>query len=214
MVEQPEFNSTLELLSDYVDQIGDDVIEEGVDDLLAVNIDEEDVWLTGHRCDSGDQIYVVGGHPDLRMMGVVYFFSLKRNLGHLLDDQITTSVLNDEDIKPNEDEEREEKAAEILLDKINRDEMAALRNYAYMMISGSSHETHIYETDSGSITGFNIATMIFPYERSFGIKEFYDAVQTVTEVGERGNRLLSRTTMIDKDEDDPAKSRINLNFGW
>jgi len=220
MPKSAEFSNTLDLIAEYVQEIGDTIEDEYVEELFAIEIQDEDYWLTGHRCSTEDAVYVVAGHPQLRLMSVAYFFSLQNNVAYQLDKDTTDALLEESgiEVEAEEDDEQEflEKieAAKILLNRIDKEEMSAIENYIYMMISGGDHETQIYNTDSGVITGFNTANLIFPYERSFGIKEFYETVQSTIESGQRGNRLLGRTMIVRKDKEDLTESRIELNFGW
>lgn len=209
-----DLHATLDLIENYVTDMGHTVDQDFVDELFAVEVENESVWLTGHRCHKEDQVYVVGGHPDLRFMPVVYFFSLTNDIGQFLNDEVVDNLITESDLDVDEDLPPEEEAATYLLSKLDRSEMDSLQNYLQTMITGTTHETQLYTTSSGILEGFNIGKRIFPYERDFGISEFNDAVRTVTEGGARGDRLLRRTININQLEEEPGEVDISLNFNW
>lgn len=206
-----KFDQTLETLAEYVEDVGDDIAERNVPNVLDATIGGTDYSLTGHRCTRGDSRYVVAGHPELRLVTVVYFLSIINNLAADLDNEVAESIVDEE--YEDEDELRRE-AAEILLDRVPREEMDAFRSYCYLFISASTHETSFFSNEDGSLLLFGVGDDIFPYEESFGISDFYDAVRTTVSTGERGNRLVSRSVFIEVDEESPEETEVTLNFNW
>lgn len=206
-----EFEDTLDQIARFVEETGDEIEQESIDDLFTMEIRGEDYSFRGHRCTDGELIYLIAGHPDHRFMSILYFLSVTMNTANLLDAEIAQAVVGE---SSGDERELREEAAEKLLNQIPRSDMEALKSYVYMFVSGGTHETNIYSNEQGSIEGFHTAKMIFPYEDSFNIREFYDSVTSVTGTGERGNRLLSRSIFIDKDDEVPSETELNLNFSW
>jgi len=211
MTSKYDFSSKLDQIATYVKDIGDVIEEYDVDDLFTITFNNDEYSVRGHRCDSGDNIYLVFGHPEIRPMAVVYFLSVTQNTGARIETDTAESILDD---LPDSDHELKETAAERLLDDVDSAEMDALINYTYMFIAGPTHDTQIYTNDEGSLTGFNVSKMIFPYEDDFGIREFSDSVKTVIGAGERGSRLLSRSIFVSHDQEDPSNTELEINFGW
>lgn len=211
MPDSKEFEQTLDQLATYVEDVGDEVQEKNVSGIFSMDFQDSEYSFTGHRCTDGNSIYLVAGHQDHRFVSVLYFLSTLVNIGNQLDEETAKAVV---ETPPDEEQELKEEAAEVLLNRVDRPEMEALKTYAFMFIAGSSHETNIYPNEEGSFIAFHTANMIFPYEEEFGIREFYNAVTSVLAAGERGNEILSRTIHVEKDEAEPSKSELNISFSW
>jgi len=211
MPDPETFNQTLETLAKYVEDIGDELHEESEPNVLNITVQEKEYSLTGHRCVRGDNRYIVAGHPELRYISIVYLLSIQANLAEDLDPEIARAVVDKE---PKDEEELLQEAAKQLLDDIPRQQMRTFESYCYQFISGDSHETSFIRNDSESFIFFAVSNDIFPYEESFEISDFYDAVKPVSAAGERGSRLIGRTVFFDVDEDSPEDTRIEFNFNW
>lgn len=206
-----EFDSTLDKVAEYVVEIGDEIVSRDVDDLFSMTFQDEEYQYKGHRCSANGDIYLVAGHPDLRHMVVVYFFSVSRTAGNRLD-QATVEELVDEDYE-SEDNMRMA-AGEHLLNDISRGDMEAFINYVFMFTSSGDHETFIHRNENDAFTAFHTSKLIFPYDEPFGISNFYDGVQAVMSSGERGSRMVSRAIYVNEDRDDPENTEIEVAFNW
>jgi hypothetical protein len=212
MASSEEFDEALDTIAEYVHGIGDEISEESVDALTA-EIRGEEYELTGHTCiGEEDSIYMIAGHPDLRFFYVVYALSVTGNVANQLDEEIVDELVESgDDI---DDAERRRMAASILLERLPRGDMDALKAYTFMFLSSGHNNTLLHSDENGVFEYYTVENQIFPYEDGFSIREFQDAVQATVTGGRRGNHLLRRTLFIDKDENNPGESQINLNFGW
>jgi len=94
MPDQSEFDTTLNVLADYVEDIGDQILQENIENILTAEVKGEEYFLTGHRCEGKENsIYIVAGHPDLRYFHVVYALSLGRNIGTRLDEEAIDALV-------------------------------------------------------------------------------------------------------------------------
>jgi len=205
------FQRRLKKVKEYVLEIGDVVEESGVDDLIEVEWGNEDYILSGHRCSSGNEIYLVAGHPEIQPLLVFYFLSLTQNVGDQVDEETAKAILEE---APEDEIEMSRQAGETLLDKVPRDKMESLKNYTYMYISGSSHSSYLYTNENDSLIGFHTDRLVFPSDGEIQIDDFYDAVVRVIESGSRGSKVLNSSVFVSKDESSPENSQIRLNFGW
>lgn len=205
------FQRTLDTLAEYTRDIGDWVEEESVPSLLGGTVRDQEYSLTGHQCRSGDSVYLIIVHPDLRFGSILYYFSILDNIGADLELETAEAIVDDE---IDDEETIREVAAETLLDGVDREEMDMLRSYCYQFISGPTHDTEFGNNESGSFTYFGTSHDIYPYEDSFGISDFYQAVRAAVGAGRRGNRLVSRSVYIDIDEESPEETKLEINFNW
>jgi len=211
MPDSKTFDNTLEKLAEYVEDIGHDLNEKLDPNILHITIQDQEYSLTGHRCEYSNNRYIVAGHPELRFSSIVYILSLQSNLAADLEPEIARAIV-DEEYEDEEDLLHE--AAEKLLDDVSRQQMASFESYCYQFISGGTHETSFITNDAESFVAFAISNDIFPYEGSFGIDKFYDAVKPVVSAGERGSRLVGHTVYIDTDDGSPEDAQVELNFNW
>jgi hypothetical protein len=211
MPDPETFDKTLEVLASYSEDLGDEVYEKSIPNVLEVTIQDQEYSLTGNRCLREDNRYIIAGHPDLRFVSAVYLLSIKNNLASDLDLDTAEAIAGEDN---GDEKETRREAAEKLLDQIPRSDMNSFRSYCYQFISGASHETTFINNDSGSLLLFVVSRDIFPYEDSFGISDFSEAVRSVVSMGERGNRLVGRTLFLDVDEDRPEDSEVKSNFSW
>ncbi|RZV05077.1 hypothetical protein BDK88_4316 [Natrinema hispanicum] len=212
MPSSEEFDQALDTIAEYVHAIGDEISEENVGS-LTVEVRGEEYELTGHTCvGEEDSVYMIAGHPDLEFFYVVYALSVTGNVANQLDESIVDGLLEgQEDL---DDTVRKRRAAKMLLERLPRGDMDALKAYTFMFLSSGHNNTLLHSDENGVFEYYTVENQIFPYEDDFSIREVQDAVQSTVTGGRRGNHLLRRTLFIDKDEDDPSESEINLNFGW
>lgn len=215
MATKKQFEATLDTLAEYIVDLGDEIVARDVDDLISMTIGDEEYDLVGHRCRDRDSIYLVGGHPDTRPMVVIYLLSLSRNIGSSLEETIATELAKEhEDYEEGDEPDVPYLAGEVMLNKLPREKVEALTTYAYLFTSGGNHDTFIFRNEADVITGFNTNKLFFPFEDSFGIREFYETLQPVVTYGRRGNRVLSRAVVVEVNEDDPIETEIDINLGW
>jgi hypothetical protein len=217
MSNQEAFETALDKTADYVEGIGDEVVEENVDSIIEGLVRGEHYSLTGHRCRSNvESTYLVAGHPEFRFFSVTYFFSLNEYVGSQLPNEILDEII---DQVANEPEQtgtgsKHRIAGRELLNDVSEQDMAALESYLFMFISGGTNVTHIQTADSGAVTGFVVSTDCFPFEEAFSIRDFSDAVKRTVTGGRRGNKLVERTVFVEPDEKKELEARVKLNFGW
>ena len=204
------FQADLDRLAEFVEDVGDELQAEAVDDIVELTVRGDPHAMTGHRCSRGENRYVVAGHPALRFVIVAYVLSLTENIGAELDEGVAEAIADAEV----DDEAIRETAAEQLLDDVPRSQMRSLQSYCYQFVSGSSHQTTMMTNERGSFTTYIVSRDIYPYEETFGIQDFADATRAVVSAGERGSRLLGGTVVVNVDPEAPAQSEIELNFGW
>lgn len=211
MPDPETFDKTLEKLAEYVEDIGDELHEKSDPNILDITVQGQEYSLTGHRCVRGDNRYIVAGHPELRSVSIVYLLSVQNNLAIDLEPEIARAVVDKEF---EDEEELLQEAAEKLLDDVPRHQMRSFESYCYQFISGGTHETSFITNNAESFIAFVVSNDIFPYEDSFGIRDFYDALKPVVSAGERGSRLVGHTVYLDVDEDSPEDAQVELNFNW
>lgn len=212
-----EFELTLEQMAGYVEEIGDEVIEKNAEDVIEANLQGEDYSLYGHHCQTKhDRMYLVLGHPEWRFMSTMYYHSLLRHTGHLVDEDDAKQLANLENDSEEEitsSDEMRDLAGRYLLDTLDQGEQDALQNYVYMFVSGGTNKTNVF-TEDGVFEHFSVENSFFPFEDSFTIKDFYDAVQSTVTAGDRGWRLLHRTLFVDNEPDEPEDYTLDLHFNW
>ena len=206
-----EFDETLEELADLVLDLGHEIEERSVPNIVDITIRGEEYSLTGHRCAHNDSRYLVAGHQDLRPVTIAYILSITRNLALEMEVDVANSMVEGQF---EEEDDLLSAATENLMDQVARNEMATFESYCYQFISDDTHETALFKNDLETVTGFVVSNDIFPYEDSFGISDLYQAVRSVVSSGERGSKLVRRSVFLDIDEESPEESEIEINLGW
>ncbi|MDB2246534.1 hypothetical protein PM076_17790 [Halorubrum ezzemoulense] len=211
-----EFERTLELLAEYVEEIGDRVEEKFVEDIIQAQKSGQETSLVGHRCLDDGNRYLVAGHPDHREVNIVYFYSLIEIIETSLEEDTAIEIIEKSDVEFEDTYQQingaRQMAAEYLVARVPEDVIAAFENYLYMMVSGGTHHTEIHAGRMGGVGGFVVSSMVFPYEREFGISDFYDAVVPVVEMGRRGDKIIRQSVHLDIDEENPEQSILNINI--
>lgn len=217
MPDQETFEAALNQTAEYVEGLGHELIERSVKDILEGNVRGEQYSLTGHRCDGETgEMYIVAGHPELRFFSVLYFFSVERYVGSRLPGELVDNIIDQtvDDLEQIDPDSMDQIVGRELLERVDEDEMAALKSYLFMFISEGANTTYIQTSDSGSIDTFLISNDFFPYEEEFSIREFSDAVQRTINAGGTGSKLVERTVFTELDEEEEIGATIKLNFGW
>ena len=193
MPEQEVFESTLNELASYVRDLGDKIRDERVEDLYTTTVGDITYTFTGHRCTDGENVYLVGGNPKLRYASVVYYLPVTESIGSMISDEIARTLAQE----AVEEERAKEEAAEILLDRVPYRQMESLKEYVYTTVSGENHTTGTIVNEKDSLTAVTTSKLIFPYEESFGIQEFYSAVESTVNAGAKGKMVLGNTLRPD-----------------
>lgn len=205
------FEAELDLIANYVEDIGHRVHEKTVPNLITGTLNGTEYSYFGHRCEAERGRYLVVAHPEFRYMSVIYLLSVTQNLAEDLDGEIAEALVN----KDFEDvQEAREQAAKILLEGVDRRHMDSLKTYIFMFMSGGNQEVMLSTNKSGTLDGFTVETQFFPYEESFNIQEFYEAVRTTVHAGNRGSWLLPRSLVIATDEENPEETELQIDLNW
>lgn len=217
MPDQEKFETALDETASYVMGIGDEIIERNVEGVIEGSVRGEHYSLTGHRCKGdAESTYIVAGHPELQFFSVAYFFSLETYVGAQLPDELADNIVSqvDDDLEQTDIDSKHRIAGRELLGRVDEGEMAALESYMFMFISGGTNTTVIQTTANGVVIGFAVSTDFFPFEESFSIRDFSEAVKRSVTGGRRGNKLVERTVFTELDEEEDLEARVRLYFGW
>lgn len=206
-----DYEAVMSTLADWAEDIGDTVVGENEPDLFEIETEDGELEsVGGHRVQHGDNIYFVVGAPDNRFLSVTYPLSLLANLTSSIPVEIAEVVVDDSI----DEEEVQFEAAKILLNEVPQAEMEQLNYHLFMIVSAGSIETTIDRNEKGSIVSFNVSRKIFPYEDSFRISHFNDAVQQVVTAGVRGAQILQNSVHLEIDEDDPRETKLEINLNY
>lgn len=208
-----EFELALTEIREYVEAVGDKVVDERVEGIITTEFFDEEKTFIGHRCESGDgPTYIVAGHPDHRFFLIGYFLSIRQNLANEISEEAARKVLESREVD-GEDAPKLQ-AIDVLLSEMSEQNMETLTSYLYLMLSSSTVGVNLYFTDDGIIDFYNVGRQIHPYEEKFGLQDFYDALTAVENIGEMGSRLVGRTIWLDTSGNSPEEYSIHLNFDW
>lgn len=202
---ETELSDALDTLEEFVEKIGDNIVESNTE-VLNTRIGDEKIILTGHVCRTDNHFYYVGGHEKLSGATVAFHYSIINNIATEIPKEHAIEVLNSAGIESQETDPRRE-AAQYLFGSID---VSQTRNLIdHLRIEKSEADTHLTFTEmEGHPTGFSVQRMIFPYQDDFDLKEFYQAALAVVETGKKLSVVLRTHISLQINETDPRNTRI------
>lgn len=207
MPTETEVSDALVTLGEFVEKIGDRVVERDLS-VLNATVDGEEITLRGHLCGDDRHFYYVGGHKSLDGAIIAFHYSLMENIAADIPEQHATGVLNTAGIEAGENDPRMI-AAQYLFQSIELTQARNLISRLRIKKSEAGTQLTISENDAGYPTGFTVERMIFPYEHDFDIQEFYDSVIPVVETGKKLSEVLKIHISLHLN-DDPRNTRLTI----
>lgn len=207
MPTETELSQALTTLEEYVNKVGNDIFERDLDVMSAV-IDGQEVSLRGHICETEDYFYRIGGHERLESAVVGFHYSIIDNIAVEIPEEHAVEVLDTAGIEIKEGDQQRI-AAQYLYQSIEVSKARNLIRHLRLEKPEADTRLTISEDEHGYPTGFIVERMIFPYEDDFGIREFYDSVISVVEVG----KVLSEVPSLHLSlrlKEDPRNTRLTI----
>lgn len=227
MPSEKEFNVALELLTDYVNDIGDSV-EGTIDDV--VGIGASGVETEGVVCSHGASRYVIVGGSSNKYFSIIYPSFIIQSIASNLDEETVDDLLQeyDEDdlVQEMDDFEVAERieedeipddledemitgeahlAAREWLDSLDDELQQEIRFHLMDRLSDSSVAFTVFPESGETVYGFQVARKVFPYEEAFTLQEFNQSVQAVVSVGVDGHNFLAKTFNIREELSSPGE---------
>lgn len=205
---ETEVSDALGTLEEFVEKIGDNVVERNLN-VLNATIDSEEIALTGHICRDNNHFYYVGGHQELDGAIVAFHYSLIDNIAAEIPEEHATGILGTAGIEAGENDPRTI-AAQYLFQSIDVSQARNLISHLRIEKSEADTQLTISENEFGYPTGFSVERMIFPYEDNFDIREFYDGVIPVVETGKKLSEVMGIHISLHLNEEDPRNTRLTI----
>lgn len=208
---EEEVHETLGKLAGYVRDIGDRITHAHAEGVLKGTPNEEigPLEFRGHRCISNDEVYYIAAHPEVRYVTVVYYLSFTENVARELSHEHAEAILEEAELDVHGSDPRM-LAATYLLQSIDQAEVQSFKSYFRIAVGGENYLTTLNTSESGALEGYSLQHLIFPYEDSFSIKEFNDAVTTIVSSGMRSAEIVRRNLHLLSEDEDPAKTKVVL----
>lgn len=226
MPSEEELIETLELLSEYVEEIGDSV-EGDLDEIVGIGISGPDA--RGILCFHGASQYFIVGTTEDRYFSIIFpsyiIESIALNLsedtvddllGEYNEEELTeqfedlelTQKINEDDISNDfEDEGLSGKpylAAKEWLDSLDEELCREIRFHLRDRLSDASVAYTVFPEKEETIYGFQVERKVFPYEDEFTLGEFNHSVQAVVSIGVNGHNFLGKTFDISEELSAPT----------
>lgn len=199
MSDSSQFDVQLEEITDYVNRIGDEIVNRNVEGIIETGFQGEEYALTGHNCSHGNHIYVVAGHPALDYFQIYYLLSIKQNVAAQL------NTVEKYDIQPDDD------VIESIINRSSSEDMDELQFKLYLEIASGDYAVSLTGTDGGALESVEINQKIFPESRSFDIASFNRAVQSTISGGSKARAILANALKISVDAEDPEKTQMRIS---
>lgn len=220
MPTEAEFDEALETFSQYVEEIGDEVVEErGESPGMRIGPpDAEGMW-----CAHGSNHYVISGVPKNKFFTIVYPRLIVPNIARKLEDETidellsgyteeeieeqlsqmdTVEPIDEEDLEKDIDitTSRELLAAHEWLGSLDSELLQEIRYHLKERLMSPEVGFQLIPESDNVVYGFIVTKKIFPYGDGLSLQEFYDRVQAVVSVGVAGNNFLGITFSITDEE--------------
>ncbi len=175
------------------------------------NDDGNTEYYRGFYFEFENSHFYILGSASKEYVALRYPYSLTKHLSNRIDIEKARELVEDsgEDF---EEEELKEEAATELLRTIQDEELEQLEFHLSERLTSSEVEYDISHKE-GLPTGFQVETLLFPYEGSIRLSTLYDELQAVNAIGKLGSRFLASSfnLSIDSGTDGEDKSfSINL----
>lgn len=208
MPSEAEVSEVLDQLAEYVQQLGDEVVEREIE-VLTAEFGGEEITLTGHICVDDDLAYYIGAHPNLSGVFITFSYSLIDSIAVEIPEEHAIGVLNSADLTV-EDGDPRPVAAQYLYQSNNAARAQDLARRLRIEKGEVETKLSIALNNYGYPESYNVEIMIFPYEEGFSIKEFYDAVTSVMETGRKMSEVVNAHISLSISEEDPRNTRVNI----
>jgi len=205
---ETEVSDALVTLGEFVEKIGNNIVERNLS-VLKATIKGEEITLTGHICRDNNHFYYVGVHEEFDGAIVAFHYSLIDNIAEEIPEEHATGVLGTAGIEAGENDPRII-ASQYLLQSIDVSQASNLISRLRIEKSETDTQLNISENEFGYPTGFSVERMIFPYEDDFDIRKFYDGVSPVVETGKKLSEVLKIYISLHIDEEDPRNTRLTI----
>jgi len=205
---ETEISDALVTFEEFVEKIGDNIVERNLSVLTATSNSEE-ITLTGHICRGDNHYYYIGAHEELDGAVVAFHYSLIDNIAADIPEEHATRVLGTAGIEAGENDPQTI-AAQYLFQSIDVSQARNLISRLRIEKSEADTKLIISENEVGYPTGFTVQRMIFPYEDDFDIREFYDGVLPAVETGKKLSEVLRMHMSLYLDEEDPRNTRLTI----
>lgn len=177
------FESAVERIHNYVDRVGDDVVEPITDP-------DRGGRTIGYAAERQTYRYQVVGRPDAEFFDVVFPFSIVSQLEEVMSAENAREILEDagtlSEEAESDDQSRRTRAARTVLDDISAAEREAFVYHLVIILSSPATSFVFQHTDTGMVSGFQVTTKLFPYEQEFSLTTFDRAVRAVVNTGMSG----------------------------
>jgi hypothetical protein len=206
-------NHILNELLGYAEDLDHITHENHIEGILTYTTDSgEEYTLTGHRLGTGERVYVVGGHPDLRYVIVAYLYGVPSYVEAFLSENQAETILEGSQVDLGDYERKTRAAARILLSDVDSLEAEEVLNYIRIFAENSNIELDVSDGDPSPFGLLSARSLIFPYDQSFSISDYYNTVRPVVTNGSTAQYLLERALVVEIDEEEPLNSKIEVQL--
>lgn len=207
MQTEEEVESEFDDVLDYIDRLGDEILNTGEGRVTSDESGEE-VYLkaVNVREASYDCYYTVRVRNNYEGAVITYSYDLLGHLEEFLQTEEGKSVFELEHIS---DDDSESAAYEIL-NRVSEGDMGRLRFQLHDRISNPMTFSHL-DTSDDILTGFTIGAVTFTQEPDYRLSDFYETTTAVCSTGEIGSRFVSNAFAIQISDEESAEE-FSLSF--
>lgn len=185
MASSQEFNDGLRIMAEFVDTIGDEIVQD-----LSGQTDQG-ASIDGYQCRHGSHQYQIIGTQIWEYFTIRYPYNAAQHHAALsaAADAKLPSPEGAQEIQVDVDDAAINRSISEIRDEIKSDELDETRLDLMELLSEPGFAPNL-EMDQELITGFTIDKKVFPYGDGFDISDFENAVQGIVSIGWLGKEYL------------------------